>query len=59
MDIERDEMFRLMSVKISKWKYASRNVIATAGKSNITTTTGKGGDGHPETTAGNAHGKPK
>lgn len=28
MDIERDEMFRLMTVKISKWKYASRNVKA-------------------------------
>ena len=40
MDIERDEMFRLMSVKISKWKYASRNVIAVPGK--------------PASTAGNA-----
>jgi len=58
MDIERDEMFRLMSVKISKWRYASRNVIATAGKPAISTVAGKGGKGDTEKPAGNAHGKP-
>lgn len=31
MDFERDEMFRLMSVRLSDWRQMSRSVVTVAG----------------------------
>ena len=30
MEYERDEMHRLMTVKLNEWRHASRNVLAVA-----------------------------
>ena len=36
-DFERDEMFRLMTVKLNHYRAASKNILAAAGNATITT----------------------
>jgi len=41
MEFERDEMFRLMSVKVSDWRLASRSVVTMAGNAGKATKNNK------------------